>query len=168
MKTINIPDEMHHALMLLSKEYATQDNCSQAQPMYFTVQTKETIAAPEGCGDHQEYYFDGSTWHKDTTQYEIFDWALEYFGDELPNDWEELEDEDKMDWLKSNGLDIVDVKVVPQYQECFFTKKGCEQHIVRNGHNYSEPVPYANTFWRNTEMELITNLLTLLAKEQNK
>jgi len=160
---IDVPDEMGAALLELAKEYATQDNCGQAAPMYFSVEVKEEVGKPEGCGWFQKWC--DSEGDVADTEEKLFEYIKEYNEDDLPTDWDELDSDDKLEWVSENMPDIrlVDYDLEPKYYECFFTKKGCEAHIAMNGHNYSNtPRPYANTFWRNPDMKLIADFLTAL------
>lgn len=164
MKTISIPDEMHDALMQLAKEYTTQNDCGQAMPLYFTIKTMEREHASEGCGEYFEWS-DGCNLTNGTTE-DLIKWAEGYFDGALPEDWKDLDEDEKIDWLKDNGCYLDEYNEVPRFQNAFFTSKACKAHIESNHYHYNEPRSYADTFCHNPEMNLIANLLIHLSKDK--
>jgi len=48
---------------------------------------------------------------------------------------------------------------IKYYDPMFLTKKECEDHIERNGYNYSEPHSYAMTAFRSPQVEKLYDVL---------
>ncbi len=166
MKTIQVTDEMFDKLQELAKEYVGQNTRHQAFPHYFTIQSKVEVPAYDGCGEGINYVLDGELFASSVKN--LFENAVDYWGDELPHDWNELEEDEKLDWLKDNGVQEYEFNYEFKEQNCFFTSKACDEHIAKNHYHYKEPCSYGNTFWRNPEMQLIANFLVELAKKEIK
>ncbi|TXI93630.1 MAG: hypothetical protein E6Q33_02645 [Neisseriales bacterium] len=163
MKTITLPDKIVDALLKLAKEYTTQNNRSQAMPVYFTVQTQEKVPAYIGCGEGGDWVFESSV-VADTTE-DLFDWAENYFEGDLPEEWQSLDTDERVGWLEDMGCKFYEYNFEPKEQNAFLTAKACDEHILRNRHHYRQPRSYGNTFFRNPEMELIANMLIQLSKQ---
>lgn len=166
MKTITLPDELADALIKLAKEYTSQDNRSQAMPMYFTIRTDKKTVCPDGYEDDYYYIYESEEIAQDMD--ELFEWAKEYFDEQLPHEWDDMYQWEKEEWLKEEGVEVFNYKIEHQEQNVFFTAKSCDEHIKNNHYHYTNPISYANTAWRNPEMNLITKLLIQLSKQETK
>jgi len=174
MKTIQINDEMYDFLMELSKEINTQDNRCTAMPYFFQIQTKEQVAAYEGCGD--EIWIDGECERELKTTEEINDHIIEYMVENeesfiennLSEDEakkqakeivEKMTDYDKDEWLENHEFRKINVTQVNKYENSFLTAKTCEEHIRKNHYHYREPRSYLQHAFRNYELEMVYKFL---------
>ncbi len=169
MKTIEISDEMHEALMALSKEMNSQDPRGKRMPHMFQIQTEEEVAAYAGHGTEVWIDSEGSRVYDDED--ELRKWIEDHIfqntgtteskakGKAAAMDLDELHDymDEKSDCWK------VEVETVHKYQNTFFTAKACEEHMAANHYHYKKPVCYLNHAWRNPEMELVAKFLCELS-----
>lgn len=173
MKTIEIPDNMYQKLMELAKEYATQDTRSTGYPVLFQVETQQRQYRAENCGDNY-CWIDTSNF--ETEIYSVDDMAdiIDPNDEVMTNDYQSLvNDEGEIDSLEFSIFmteHFPDFRETwydyePIYKNCFFTAKGCNQHIAQNDYHYREPRSYAIHGWRNPDIDLISNLLLHLGKE---
>jgi hypothetical protein len=160
MKTIELTDEMHAALMEISKELNTQDHLCTAMPYIFQIQTEHKIPVPEGHGT-QAWFCDG---HLLEDEDEIIERIYEYKdGFMTSEEIRELDEDDRDDLMEKIGYRKVYYDYEKKCENAFFTKKGAEEHIRVNGHNLSNPQIYLNHAFRNAEMELVMSFLCELS-----
>lgn len=174
MKQILIPDELYDKLIGLANEYINQNNRFQADPFYFNIEDEVSYMTKDGCGDYKEYRSDSETaissiedienhldcdnihqseaYQKliankpDFDSYEFSEFMNDYFPD-----FEEIE-------YKKEKI----------YKNCFLLSKTCDQHIRLNHYHYSKTArSYADTAWRNPDMEIIVNLLRSIGDTEN-
>jgi hypothetical protein len=117
MKAIEISDETADFIVSLVKEIEAQENHGTADPYYFSVQCIRELAAPSGTNDNVKYYWEGET----------------YTEAELKKCCEEnnLDFENEKDKAQEFCIQEVD-----EFENFFFTKRGYDEHIKLNGHNY--------------------------------
>lgn len=177
-KTIEIPKNMYDNLIVLAKEYATQNNRGTANPVYFSIESTISIPAFQGCGDYTEYRLDSETaitCLKDIESY-LYD-DNELINEEMNADYNKLKDINED--IGTLGFAIFMEEYLPDFEEisysydkvydnCFLTAKACEEHIHKNHYHYNEPKSYAKYGWRNPELELIGDLLMYLGKLKNE
>jgi len=172
MKTIEVTNEMHKALMELSKEMTTQDNRGTAMPHLFQVQ--ETIEAPAHEGSGEEVFWSGEYELELRTTEDKTEFIKEQGHTERASQWTDEIDEilngDIMDDYTLDNIIVDDYDFEKFYTEekkvysnAFFTSKGCDEHIRINGHNLRKPVNYLNHAFRNAEMELVSKFLCELS-----
>jgi hypothetical protein len=79
-----------------------------------------------------------------TEAYTVADFAAERLGYYVyPNSIYYVQDEDH----------------ISQFSGAFLTKRACQQHIEGNKYHYREPHTYANTAYRNYELERLLKIL---------
>jgi|ERR1035437_2139223 hypothetical protein len=160
MKTIEVTDKMHAALMEISNELNMQDHLCTAMPYIFQIQTKHQIAVPEGNGI-QAWFYDGSLIEKED---EIIEAIYDYKdGSMSKKKIKELDEDDRNDLMEKIGYRKVYYDYEKKCENAFFTKKGAEEHIRVNGHNLKKPQVFLNHAFRNTEMELVMSFLCELS-----
>src|SRR5574343_133186 len=165
MKTITITDEMYDFLMELSKEINTQDNRATAKPYFFQIQTREEVAAPEGCGE-KAWAFDGG---KIQTQDEIDQVIFDYYDPQYTmEEIKQMDEWDKFDMLRDQGWREVNFDYKDEYQNAFLTAKACKEHIERNHYHYHKPVDYLQHAFRNPELEMVFKFLSELTITADK
>jgi|TARA_B110000483_G_C18118567_1_gene512629 hypothetical protein len=154
MKTIEVTDEMHEALMTISKELNTQNHRCTAMPYVIQVSKKEEIAAYEGCG---ETFWFGSEGYKLETEADedevikeyLFDkYGREYFEDRFHN----LEDYEKESILEELDYSKLEVTERDDLTDFFFTDKGLRSY-------YGEGVNTYMTGTQNPELKTIMKFL---------
>jgi hypothetical protein len=160
MKIIEISDELYKRLKEISEAIKTQNNRSTAKPYFYQIQTKELVAVPEGCGT-ECYHNDGS---QIETEEEINQTIFEYKdGKMLIKEIQKLDDWEKEGILEDAGWQKGNYDYKDQYENAFFTEKGCREHIRLNKHHYNEPVDYLTHAFRNPDMETIFEFFKAIA-----
>jgi hypothetical protein len=117
LKTIEISDETADFIVSLVKEIETQENYGTTDPYYFSVRCVRELASPSGTSDNIKYHWEGE----------------EYTEAELKKYCEEnnMDFEDEKDKAQEFCIQEFD-----EYENFFFTKRGYDEHIKLNGHNY--------------------------------
>jgi len=131
MKNIQVTDEMHKALMGLSKEINNQNHRHTAMPYFFQIQTDEEVAAYPGCGE--EIWVGGDS-QKLRDDDEIKEYIRDYDKDV------DINDIDLEEWLLDNDFRKVQITTEKKYENAFFTAKACKLHIEQNNYHYNKPV----------------------------
>ena len=175
MKTIEVSDEMHSALMEISKRMNSQNHYGTRMPYVFQIETSTEVAAYEGNGDVIWVDCDGSELR---TEQAIKDYIITHISEndselleltdtEAVNEatvkFDELLDGEIEDFLEEHDCRKVEVTTVKQYENAFFTKAACEAHISQNNYHYNNPRPYLSAAFRNPEMELVSTFLCELS-----
>lgn len=155
MKTIQLPDNLADALIRIGNELATQDNLGTAWPIWCVMERKKVyvdymmswdekerrdsdyLDEDKLCDECKELYENGKL--TDTCESDMcHDDTFAYFSwDDVPVFW------------KGAGL--------------FLTQKACQEHIDDNRYDYTDPRPYAWSFYRNYELQPIVQALILAA-----
>lgn len=169
MSKIEVSQEDYEFLKELQHELNTQDTDYQADPIYWSVMEKREVLALEGEGEPRIPYDDGvysleeligdineniedydqtiqDEWKEcdKTEAYTVADFAAERLGSNVyPDSIYYVQDEDH----------------ISQFSGAFLTKRACQQHIEGNKHHYREPHTYANTAYRNYELERLLKIL---------
>lgn len=160
MKTIQLSDEMHAALMEISKGLNNQSHRGTAMPYFFQVQTEHQIAVPEGNGNEAWYMDEGTI----ETEKEIVDTIYDYkCGKMTKKKIKELDSYDKEEILEEAGWRKVYYDYEKRLENAFFTEKACEHHIKINSHNLNKPHSYLSHAFRNPEMETVLTFLCELS-----
>jgi len=164
MKTIKVNDEMYEFLMNLSEELNTQNHRCTAMPYFFQIQTKEEVAAAEGCGI-EAWYYDGSKIETDEdireTIFEYKEWDNDSKEDnELYNNLDGGEIEEL---LEDMGFYKINYELSDKYENAFLTEKACREHIRLNDYHYREPIDYLFFAFRNPELEMVLQFLCELS-----
>jgi len=164
MKTIKVNDEMYEFLMNLSEELNTQNHRCTAMPYFFQIQTKEEVAAAEGCGI-EAWYYDGSKIETDEdireTIFEYKEWDNDSKEDnELYNNLDGGEIEEL---LEDMGFYKINYELSDKYENAFLTEKACREHIRLNDYHYREPIDYLSFAFRNPELEMVLQFLCELS-----
>jgi hypothetical protein len=164
MKTIQVTDEMHDALMALSKEMTTQDNRGTAIPHLFQIKETNKVPAHDGFGDKLFYNQDLELELRDSE--EIKEWICENIDTlEVSEDVNTfdiinvMDDSELNEILLDNNFSEFYDSDGHTYSNAFFTSKACDEHIRINRHNLHQPINYLNHAFRNPEMELVSKFL---------
>ena len=160
MTKISIEMEEEHVKFLteLAKEMMTQDRRGTADPYYYTIRTVSKLVAPVGMGDGDLVYFEPENWESFTSKADFIKSKLEdgYTQEEALKLAEDLEEYSQ--------------HKVEQNENFFLTKKGYDQHMRLNKHNYrhlhaySSYVDYAH---RNPELATLFEIIKSFAKEES-
>jgi hypothetical protein len=158
MKTIELPDHLADSLIAIGKELAIQDNLSSSWPIWCVMERKKVyvdymmdwtekerrdpdyINESGLCEDCRKLYEDGEL--PETCEFDLCSTdTFNYFNwDDVPSFW------------KGPGM--------------FLTQKACQEHIDDNRYDYTDPRPYAYSFYRNYELQPIVQALILAAGEK--
>lgn len=165
MKTIRISDEMHEALMEISKQLNDQDHRATAMPYFFQVMTEEEVPVPDGFGE-SVWVMDGEICLRSDDDikvaiYEYKEWDKS--NSQHGKLFNQMSDYEKEEILRKVGYRNYDITTTRKYENCFFTEKACETHIRQNRHNLNKPKSYLNHAFRNPEMELVLKFLCELS-----
>lgn len=159
-------------LKQLQKELLTQDNCGQANPVYWGIMETKQKPVPEGFGEEIIYRLGGH--YEPFTESELIKCVQENyyqdFTDELKEEWDGIVEEelgrtwDLTDFCDDHcgGCESFEVKYEDELSRetgCFLTKKAAEDYIKRFGYNHSSPRTYAMTAYRNFELERLLNII---------
>lgn len=172
MKTITLPFEDYHFLKELQQELNTQDNCGNADPLYWGVIETKDIGVPAGCGEPRIYFGDGIT----NTLEDAISYIDDYVTKEHREEWNNL-DKTNMDTVVdfcTNVLGANDVRIVyvdthselSQMTGAFLTKRACQEYVDNFGYNHPHPKPYAMTAFRNFELERLLKILKTINFEE--
>ena len=168
MKTIEISDEMYEKLVSLATEMTTQDMRCTAMPHMFQVQDKKRVYDWGMNGDHSVWL--NSNHEREIEDYEDFLEYLERKEIKIPKKIKEIWGDvfDLQDFMRENCPDLKECTYSYDYiyTNCFFTAKGCQEHIKQNKHHYHFPVDYLNHAFRNPEMEFVSEFLCGLVKKE--
>jgi hypothetical protein len=157
---IEISEESFNFLKDLVHEMQTQDRACTADPYFYVVQEQIENPAFDGCGTDTRYSIeDGEGWETKESMLELIAENEEYDGKTL----EDLIDE---------GI-IKEYEITNDYEntsDCnvFFTKKGYDDHIKRNGHNLHCPRPYILHAFRNAEIENLFKAIKEIANNKKE
>jgi hypothetical protein len=157
---IEIPDEDLQWLRAFTHELQTQDRHCTAAPVFFVVRTWRDYVGPSGFGD-REVWVD---MHDDPTTFESEEKARETMREEWGLEGDELEERVK-------GLERFSMHEVARHENVFFTKKGYDEHMELNGHNYrapsnKDPGFYVQHAFRNPEVKRLLEIVQRLAASQ--
>ncbi len=131
----------------------TQDNRCTASPM-FCVQVCERDAMPDGHSDDHAYY-------------DAEECAVAY-PDRHIEEWKAYSEQYENGDLPDHVTRFCFRNRWNTVAACF-TEAGCQEHLRQNGHNYRHFYGtriYAESFYRNPEMNTIRDALMELAKEE--
>jgi hypothetical protein len=106
---------------------------------------------------------------------------IEDYDQDVKDEWEEVDKEDISEVAhficERMGFDniycddiyyVTEEDHISQFSGAFLTKRACKQHIEGNKHHYDRPRTYANTAYRNYELERLLKILkTMDLKEHN-
>jgi len=179
MRMIMISDEDYEFLKDLQHELNTQETDCQADPIYWSVMEKREVLTRNFDGEPRVPFDDGAY-----TLEELLDLAkenIEDYDQEIKDEWKEVDKEDisevahfvceRMEFDNIYCDDIYYVTEedhISQFSGAFLTKRACKQHIEGNKHHYDRPRTYANTAYRNYELERLLKILkTMDLKEHN-
>lgn len=155
MKTIEITDEMHAALMAISEEMNSQDHRYTRMPYMFQVMSTTRDLCVEGSGE--EVWIDDEGVEIGSEEELIKHIA------EISNEEYEGRDEEAIDYAENTGYRLLNLQDGKQYQNFFFTESACREHIRKNNYHYSEPKDYLTGAFRNPELELVQKFLCELS-----
>ena len=139
---------MNEVIEKLKQEYAIQDNCATAYPIYVAVQELFCVGVMRDGYEASCPYGDGKT----ITKYRLKD------GDRDASEFDSEEELKK--YYKENDVEVNDDDI-EEYQlgyiwvdrEFFLTIKGAEEYMKANAHNHGELRTYVKHFERrNFEM----------------
>lgn len=155
MKTIELPDHLADALIKIGHELATQDNLGTAWPIWCVMERKKVYVDYMQSWDEQERrdpdYLNEEKLCSDCKK------AME--ENELPETCEN----DMCDESAFNYFNWEDAPSFWKGPGMFLTQKACQEHIDDNSYDYTDPRPYAWSFYRNYELQPIVQALILAA-----
>ena len=160
MKKIEISDKMYNSLIELAKEVRNQNNGGLATPYIFQIKTMEEVC--DNNGDKYWLCDDVLISTEDEIKYAVFEWKD--WSEENEEDIEKYNnlDEYEINDIMSENYTEVYISEQPKYENAFFTRKSCQEHIEGNSHHYRKPTTYQNTAFRNKEMSLMFEFLNQL------
>lgn len=164
--TITLPRDLVDKLTALAQAYTTQDNCSTAFPIYFTVNDTVQLPAPEDGYDATPLWLHDGESTGCTTLDELRDSLPNWVDEDELAKLEAMSDDELEDWLEDNDYRLVYQQPYERHQNVFLTTDACREHIQRNHYHYSNDArAYCQHAWRNPEMELISQLLRAVAEQ---
>jgi len=172
MKKIELSQEDFEFLKELQHELNTQDTDGQAEPRYWMVMEKETMATPPGVGQAYIYLGDGDVrTHEETVQFikENMQWC----DNEAKKKWKSVNKKDfdeVLEYLKETfncGEEVWQDERdrISHFSGAFLTKRECKRHIETNRHHYDRPCTFAMTAYRNYELERLLKILQTMKME---
>jgi hypothetical protein len=156
MKTIELPDHLADSLIATGKELAVQNNLGTAWPIWY-VESDVYVYTSEELSHYKE--------RKD-------DDAIDPDEDLCPEClalWSISECPAQCDsWKCENSFVYYNIeRQYNSYGSCFFlTRKACKEYIEQNKHHFMNPRPYADSAFRNDEIQPIIQALILAAGEK--
>jgi hypothetical protein len=170
MCKIELPKEDYEFLKELQHELNAQDTDYQNDPVYWSVMEKREVLTRDYDGEPRVPFDDGAYSLKELL--ELVKENIENYVENIQEEWKEIDKEDieeiacfAYDRLGFDNIyynDIYYVKVedcISQFSGAFLTKRACQQHIDQNRYHYDEPHTYANTAYRNYELERLLKIL---------
>jgi len=161
MKTLQISDELYNNLMLIAKEYVTQDKRWQAEPCMFMPMQKVHRLKPDGCGSRTKIIARDDS----ADEYESWDDLKDYYKNNLEN-YEDISFEEFCEDYIELDYDVEDSFETRGAINPFFTAKYCDVYIHNDKHNLEDKnaVSYAFTPVKNFEMQTIAKFLMEIGK----
>lgn len=156
----------------LQEELRTQDNCCQAEPVYWGVMTDGVIPCQ---GDDD---WDSVRIRKRDDILDFDDFLTDVrngISGGLEEEFKKVRKDDPEEVADFAdgflGWDVEPVyykteRVISKETGCFLTKRACEEHIRRFGYHYDNPRPYAMTAWRNPEFGRFMRIFTKMDLNQ--
>lgn len=167
---IGLPKEDYEFLKELQHELNTQETDGQADPVYWSVMEKREVLTRNYNGEPRVQYDDGAY-----SLEELLDLVKENIDDydqEIKDEWKEVDKEEISDVAhfvcERMGYDniycddiyyVTEEDHISQFSGAFLTKRACKQHIETNKYHYDQPRTYANTAYRNYELERLLKIL---------
>lgn len=156
MPQIEIPEEDLSFLRELSREIRTQDNAATASPYYLSVRTYREIILPQGHGDLEKWV--------NMCSYDTFS-SIESARESYKMNgytYEEVE-------AAIAELELFGGCEIHEDHNVFFTRKGYEEHMRLNGHNYryssDKPHAFIHHATRNPEIRRLLEIIHRLGGE---
>lgn len=141
---IELTEETVKFMKEFTHNLETQDRRGTADPYYFTIRCHQDYVAPVGHNGNAVYYV--SEAEQSFTEEE-----LKEYCEENECDFENTKD-------KAYEVDLQDIA---HNENFFFTKKGYDQHMKMNKHNYNhykKIYSYVDYACRNPELESVLKL----------
>lgn len=171
MCKIEIPQEDYDFLKELQHELNTQETDGQADPIYWSVMEKHEVLSRSAFSSPRVPFDDGAYTYEELL--ELVKENIEDYDQEIRDEWQnDIDQEDieevakfaceRMGFDNINYDDIYyveDEDRVSMFSGAFLTKRACLQHIETNKYHYTEPHSYANTAYRNYELERLLKIL---------
>lgn len=169
VKKIEVSQEDYEFLKELQHELNTQDTDCQADPIYWSVMEKREVLALDGEGEPCIPYDDGAYTLEELI--EDINENIEDYDQQIQDEWKECDKEEVYDvaYFAAERLGfnvyykdiyyVEDEDYISRFSGAFLTKRACQQHIEGNKHHYDRPRTYANTAYRNYELERLLKIL---------
>jgi len=185
MKTFTVSDEDYNTLMELSKELQTQDNNYQAFPYFWEPSSMRLTPNLHDEGEEVVFVRDGDRFDPsdiwDFEGGEISELAKDfieqecYSHDETHMEYEDLENEIKLEWVSfiKHYCDDYDVYTedwerVQEHNPSLF-KSDVQGFIKSNSHHLGkDPHTYSRSVWRMPKMESLVGAILRLNKNHNE
>lgn len=166
---IEISKEDYDFLKELQHELNTQETDGQADPIFWSVVEKTEEVSREG--EPRIPFDDGAYTLQELI--ELVNENIEDYDQRIQDEWAyEIDREDAEEVARfacdrleydnicwDNIYYVREVERVSQYSGAFLTKRACQKHIEQNKHHYCEPHTFANTAYRNYELERLLKIL---------
>lgn len=147
---MKLTDDERDFLVDMGLALAGQDNACTADPIFLVQRCRRVYGIDTD-------YTDATTW--------IDDEAIEFAPD--PSDPDRPTEPDD-EWLEDHGYTLVGYHDQWENVQPFFTRRGAERYLYRNGHNLRGPEPprvYVDSAYRNREWQAVRSLLRRIGAE---
>ena len=170
MSKIEVSQEDYEFLKELQHELNTQETDCQADPIYWSVMEKREVLTLSSDGEPRVPFDDGAYTLEELI--ELVKENIEDYDQQIQDEWKEMDKEDieevacfacdrlEFDNIYYDNIYYVrDEDHISTFSGAFLTKRACQQHIEGNKHHYDRPRTYANTAYRNYELERLLKIL---------
>ena len=168
---IEISKEDYDFLKELQHELNTQETDGQADPIFWSVVEKHEVLSRSCYGSPRVPCDDGAYTLEELL--ELVKENIEDYDQEVRDEWQNNVDKEDIEEVaefvcERMGYDniyyndiyyVEDKDRIATYSGAFLTKRACQQHIEQNRHHYCEPHTFANTAYRNYELERLLKIL---------
>lgn len=172
MSKIEVSQEDYEFLKELQHELNTQETDYQADPIYWSVMEKREVLVREGDGEPRIPFDDGAYSLKELIK-DVIEENIEDYDQRIQDEWQyEIDKADAEEVARFAcdrlGFDticwdsiyyVTEEDHISTFSGAFLTKRACQQHIEGNKHHYDRPRTYANTAYRNYELERLLKIL---------
>lgn len=171
MSKIEISQEDYDFLKELQHELNTQETDGQADPIYWSVMEKHEVLSRSTFISPRVPFDDGAYTYEELL--ELVKENIDDYDQEVRDEWQNDVDKEDIEEIakfacERMGYDniyynsiyyVEDKDRIATFSGAFLTKRACLNHIETNKYHYTEPRPYANTAYRNYELERLLKIL---------
>lgn len=152
----------------LQHELNTQDNCGNAEPVFWGIMEKTTRACPDGCGDLVVYYGPDHETEMDITGVIEMVNERNEFSNDVFEEWLDIQKnrpDEIIEFLNDHGFEITAGELAYDYKlstdtGAFLTLKAAREYLEKFGYNHPKGShTFAMTAFRNFELERLLNII---------